>query len=698
MSTLPMPIPPTTEREIHLRDYARLVWNGRFVVLACFLLVVAGTAAYSFLKTPIYRAMAVVEVQPQARRLGPGQDVSGLGVASYGWFAEERYQYTQIEVIRSRAVAETAFEALGLRRDPLFAAAVDPVAAFAGSVKVQARRDTGLIEITVEGPNPAEAARWANAVADAYVQRNIDRARTNADSAVEALRALTKKLTGEVQAAEDSRLDALERTQIYNPENQQLIVKQKLEKLNGELVQMRIKVVNLRALLDKVEEIRETGADPTTLPELASDPVLVELNRQRVDLEKQLDGAKITFRPGAPQYQEVSTKLDRVKLRMRDQIANDLAKIQTEYSIAQKSQADYEREIRETEQGAYRLSVVTSKYDVEKTDAETKRQVFSVITKTLNDIAVTAQLLSNNVSVLDHAIPPRNPIRPRKILNVIIGAMAGLSLGIGAAFFLDYLDNTLRTAEDVERYLGLGVLSVIPRFTGDERGARVVKEAYQTLRTSLIFSSANREKKVVLVCSTSPQEGKSSTAASLARALSGAGERVLVIDCDLRRPTQHLHLKVPRDEGLTNYLVAPRGQADWRNFVKSIGTENLHAITSGPVPPNPPELLGSDRFAALLQEVREHYQWIILDSPPVLSISDAVFLGSLADLVMLVVRYNRTERALIRRALGQFRGVGATVAGVVLNDVDLGRAGDKAYYSGYYEPATEEAAGKKATA
>jgi succinoglycan biosynthesis transport protein ExoP len=267
-------------------------------------------------------------------------------------------------------------------------------------------------------------------------------------------------------------------------------------------------------------------------------------------------------------------------------------------------------------------------------------------------------------------------------VNLMVGAMIGMLLGLGAVFFVEYLDNTFRTPEEMERALGLTTLASVPRHLGTDRGERAVREAYQTLRTSLIFSSKGRQRKVVLVTSTAPQEGKSSTVASLGRALAGAGERVLIVDCDLRRPTQHVHLAVERDRGLTNYLVAPAREG-WSPFVKTVGPVNLHVLTCGPIPPNPPELLGSDRFAAMLHEVREAYDWILLDSPPCASLSDAVLLSSMADMVVVVVRHNATDRAQVVRSVSRLRNVNAALVGVILNNVDSRKSKDD-YYSGYY--------------
>ncbi|MBZ5639272.1 MAG: polysaccharide biosynthesis tyrosine autokinase [Acidobacteriia bacterium] len=677
---------PVGIREVHLRDYWKIVWQGRWTVLAAFALVVAVAAGWSFLRTPIYRAIAVVEVQPQARRVGPGQDVSGLGVSSYGWFAEERYQNTQIEIIKSRVVGEHAFAALGLKNDPDFKDLKDPIGAFIGRMKVDPRRETGLIEISIEGPDREEIARWANAIADAYVDRNLERARENTRSAVDAIKKLMEPLKADLSKAEQERFKVLEDTAIYSPENQKEIVKNKLSKLSEALSVVEVKLGNLRSVLSKIQEIQQNDGSPIGLPDLAQDSEIQDLNRQKVQLERDLESAKVTYRPGHPVYQEKVSQLQKVQARLRERVSLLLGKYQTEYDLAASNEVYLKDEIRKAEEASYRFGVATSKYDVVNTDAQTRKQIYDSINKTLNEVAVGADLLANNVSVLDHAIPPLSPVKPQKRLNLALGGMMGLFLGLALVFFLDYLDNTFRSPEDVERFLHLSTLAVVPKFTEDDAFAsNAVKEAYQTLRTGLIFLSRNRERRVVLITSSGPREGKSSTVANLARALASAGDRVVVVDCDLRRPTQHVHLKLERDNGLSNYLAAAKGMDDWRPYVKTVGPSSLHAITCGPIPPNPPELLGSERFAALLRDLRESYDWILLDSPPAMSLADAVLLSSISDLVVLVIQHSEADRDLVSRSVAQFRKVGANLAGVILNNVDIDRAYKKDYYyAGYY--------------
>jgi len=215
---------------------------------------------------------------------------------------------------------------------------------------------------------------------------------------------------------------------------------------------------------------------------------------------------------------------------------------------------------------------------------------------------------------------------------------------------------------------------------------RGVREAFQTLRTGLIFTSQNRERRVVLLTSTVPQEGKSSTAALAAATIAGAGESVIVVDADLRKPTQHLHHDLSREPGLTNCLAEPPGGADWRHFVRRSAKTNSDVLTAGVIPPNPTDLLGSERFRELIADLRNSYDWVLIDSPPSLSLADSAVLATRADVVVLVVRHRRTDRDLVVRNVRQLRKIGATVAGAVLNGVDLRRGGQaaEAYASYYY--------------
>ena len=684
----PESAPGATVREAHLRDYWKIVWQGRWTILAVFAVSVGATAVWTFMQIPTYRATATVEVQPQARRVLAGGDVSGLGAAGYGWFAEEKYHNTQVEIIKSRDVSRRVVHNLGLESHPMFAEHPDPIEALRSMIQVDPRRDTGLLEISFSGPDSEEIAQWANAVAQAYVDRNIEKARANVENAMDAIKEQMVSLRGDLIEAEDNRIEALQdedvEGRILNSKTQEQFVHERLQTFNMQLTAARIELNSLDDSLHQIRRHQEQGRDLRTLPEFAGNVSLQELQDTQNSLERKLQSTKIQLGPAHPDYEEQEAELETVRGNIETKISLIVAELEAKLAMARTKEQYLNEQILAAEGFSVRLAKATSRYDIVKTDFETTKQIFDLIKTTMKEIQLSYELMNNNITVLDEAMPPLFPIAPRRRVNLAIGAMFGMFLGLGAVFFLDYLDNTIRTPEDVERFLGLTVIGVVPKMQKEEM-THAIKEAYQSLRTSIIFSSKNRQRKVALITSTSPREGKSSTVKQLGLALAAAGDRVIILDCDLRRPTQHAHHALEREPGLTNYLAAPAEDHDWSAYLKSVRPANLHIMTSGPLPPSPPELLGNERFKAMLQGMRESYDWVLVDSPPAATLADATLLASMADMVVLVVQHNATDRDHVVKTVQQLRSVNPNFAGVVLNNVDLDRAYPKDYYyAGYY--------------
>jgi capsular exopolysaccharide synthesis family protein len=328
--------------------------------------------------------------------------------------------------------------------------------------------------------------------------------------------------------------------------------------------------------------------------------------------------------------------------------------------------------------------VASTDYKILRSEIEEDRRIYDLILSRIKEIDLNKDTLSNNLRVLDEAVVPEAPVRPRKVMNLIAGCLLGLMLGAGTVIFLDYLDNTIKSPEDVEQYLDLHILAVVPRHRKENSPA--VKEAFQTLRTSLLFSSKARSLKTLLVTSAGPGEGKSSIAVSMARSLASAGDRVVLLDADLRRPTVHAKAGVERSGGLTNYLLSTEGDLSWSRYLKDVpDAPRLKVMTCGPIPPNPPELFSTEKFRDLLQQLAARFDWVLLDSPPLASMSDSLVLGSLVDMVALVIKHNENDRDLIKRSVTGLLQVHANIIGAVLNSVDLSKnSGKDYYYGGYY--------------
>jgi capsular exopolysaccharide synthesis family protein len=659
----------------------KLIWRGRWTVLAFLLAAVTLSVVLTLLKTPVYKATATVEIQPVARRLMRGEDMSGLGAQGYGWSAEERYFNTQLEIVSSRAVARQVVDRLHLDQDPRFAGGDDPVAALASRVQVRPRKNTGIIEVSLNGTDPEAITDWVNTLAHVYVERNVAEATKEVERVIGQIREQMEVLRDDVEAKREESLAAAEEEGIFVPEGQQNLLEAELRQLIEEHNKARLEVSNLESIKSTLDGLLEGRGDPMLIEEVARDATVQNLMRTKAELENNLATLRLTRKPGHPEYREAESQLESAREQLAGHYSTILERVRSRYQTAVAQERYLARELGQKRKDAADLGRRAGSYEVARGETEARQRIYDLAVQRLEEIDLSANVLSNNLRVVDEAIVPASPISPRKTLNLAAGIILGLFLGLGAVFLLDYLDNTVKSAEDIEHDLDLNLLAVVPRRRS--RDGRAVKEALQTLRTSVLFSSKGRTQRVLLTTSAGPREGKSSTIADLAMTLAATGESVVLIDCDLRRPTIHTHFDLVRDHGLSNYLVAREG-TDWREFVNETATPGLSVMTCGPIPPNPADLFNSKRFRDLLAALKESYDWVLVDSPPVLSLADTVILASLVDMVALVVKHNENDKEMIRRCLKQIRDVNPNVIGAVLNSVDLQKDGSGYYYAGYY--------------
>jgi len=676
-------------REVHLLDYWKVIQQRRYTVLAIVVLVVAVAVLKVALATPTYESFATVEIKPEARTILPGQE-QWVGAEGRSWIAEEMYFNTQLQVLQSRDLAAKVFHGLHLGNHPMFAEAADPVGAFAGLISVKPIVNTRLVRLGVIGPEPKEITEWANVVAQTFVRRNVDQAAASFHEIMDEIQRGMVESRASLGRMDTERFQNAADLELYIPESQQEILRKNLETYNRELADLRVTIGTVGAELDSLIRIRSDGGDIMALQRISQDAIIQDLNSEKLGVERDLERMASEKRPRHPEHLARRTELDQLELKIAERMINLEEELREDFRLARAQEKNLEATIRRTEEEAYRVQEATAAYKNLKTDAESKRKVYDIVAETMERLTIGAQLvyMNNNVSVLDQAQEPRHPVRPRKRLTIAFGVFMGLLMGVGAALFLDYLDNTIHTPDDIEQFLGLSVLAIIPKYRNpEEHGAR---EAFQSLRTSILFSSGNREKRVLLFSSAGPQEGKSGTVEHVAKALVSAGDSVVVVDCDLRRPTQHRHLGVSREPGVTNYLLDGK-DGEFEPFLQKTSTPNLSVLACGPVPPNPPELVGSAKFKSLLGHLKSRFDWVIVDSPPVASLADSVVLASLCDMMIMVIKHNENDRDLIRRCVKRLRDIDADMIGAVLNAVDVqGSYYNKYYYANYYAADTDK--------
>jgi capsular exopolysaccharide synthesis family protein len=680
-------------RGFSMHDYLRILVKRRVTVLAVFLVVLALAALKSFTATPIYQATVQILIERQPPRMLDTQTQP-----SYEFYGEEFYQ-TQYKLLESRALAKKAADKLNLRNRPPYSqmfvqlpANVDQstkqrleeslVDAVLGGLHVEPIPSSSLVNVSFSGPDPKFAAEVANTLGQAFIEQSLD---LRFAASQEAAQWLEKKLAEARKKMEESeaRLNRYKRDHnIVALEDKESITAQKLEQLNKELVSAQTKRMEAEARFREVEAGRP-------IADLMNNPLIQTLKAAEAKLITEYSELSKKFGVEHPRMIQIKQELAATQSKINTEMAVVKQTIKNEYSMAKSQEASLKKALEDQKNVTQDQSDVGIQYRVLLRDVETNRALYENMLKSLKATTATENVPATNIRIVYRALIPEAPIYPRKSRTLMLAAGLGLFLGVGLALVLESLDTTIKTPEDVESFLEIPSLAMIPHIETSanpgESPELVVfyghqpmsSEAYRVLRTSILFSSPGQAPRSLLITSTLPMEGKTLTTANLATAMSKAEGDLLLIDADMRRPTLHQLFNVPREPGLSNFLV---GETDELPMVATF-VPHLFLMPAGAIPPNPSELLGSGRMQELLNRSRERFVRIVLDSPPLVSVTDAAILSTLAEAVLLVIKAEHVPRKAARDAVNHLLELHAHLLGVVLNDVPLQR--DSYYYRHY---------------
>jgi capsular exopolysaccharide synthesis family protein len=728
--------------EVNLLEYGALLMRRRWAIYLALISSVLVALVGSFLVAPRYRATVTLQIQRQGPNIFTHRD---LAQVDYSWNAYTDFYETQYKVIASLPVARVAAERLGLASHPLLAepsdgpsllsrlAALIPRRAAAparppdaldlaartvlGGLEVEPVQDSQLVGVSWVSTDPELAAQVANAVAEGYIEFNVSSVYSTTDQARAFLVDQIAALRDEIEAI-GARLQAYaEAKQIYAIEGASDITLKALEDIAARRTAARTELARAEAAHHAVADLPAEA-----LPEVLVSDLIAHLREEYARLEAEFSEKSRRFRDDWPGMQTLQSRLARAEERLRletEKIAAQVkATAETAYLKARNELHNVERLLAEQEEAARRLRRHGVEYASLQSEVREKRETLDALIARQNEVALSAKLrdldsASTNIRIIERAVPPAAPFRPATGRNLVFGLLFGLILGVGLAVLLDHADNTLLSPDQVDQHLGLPTLAVIPRHgapstaIGRARrralesaesldllphrdGRSRAAEAYRELRTSLLLSHAGEPPRRILITSALPQEGKSTTALNLAVVLAQLGGRVLLVDADLRKPRLHLALDVDNRRGISTYLSGL--EDDPLRLVRTTRVEGLGLISSGPIPPNPSELLNSPRFTELGRVLVSHgYDHIVLDSPPVLSVSDSVIIASTVDVSILVVRAGRSPRPTVSQAADKLRQAGRGPSGVVLNDLEPERLGPSRYGYYYGEPQPTEA-------
>jgi succinoglycan biosynthesis transport protein ExoP len=693
---------------------------------------------YTANQRKLYESVATVQLDPQALApLGHTADAES-GVGSY--WSNLEYFATQHQVITSRHVAELVVKKLGLNLDGGFLsneegskpaarqlAPEDAAEVLRARLKVEPIEDSRLARVKYTDADPARAQRILAAVVDTYVEQNLDGTLDATNKTVEWLDTQLTRLKSDLESQEMDLHDFKIKYNLLSVsyDDQSNMVRAEIQQLNTDLTSLKGRKEAVAARMAMLKGI--DPQDPSEIPtsELISNGNLSELRGGYLAAKRDAAVLRASGKgENHPSVLAANAAVEATRKALLQELQNLKAGALLEVGVVNRQLSGLTDLYEAARHEALELNLKELEYSRLQRSKENTEKLFGLVLERSTESGLSKMMPFNNVRVLDRPLKPKAPVFPKTSTNLALGFALGILLGLGGAVGRDMLDRTVRDTEDAERELGLPLLGSLPDMTrengattlgyygrrrdrkkptppdGDEASVApellvhthpksVVAEAARAIRTNLMFMSPDNPYRCLLVTSAGPAEGKTTVAASIAIAIAQTGQRVCLVDCDLRKPRVHTLFKQRNDQGVTTALLDP---TQLSSLVTETEISNLWVLRAGPTPPNPADLMHSDAFGRLLQELRAQFDRVVIDSPPVGLVTDGVILSTRVDATVLVVRALTTRRDAGKRAVRSLRDVGATCAGFVLNAV---ASQERYYYSGYYAPygAPTESAG-----
>lgn len=681
-------------------DFARY-WQillKHWLLLVAGLIVALGLGIANILLTqPTYRAAVTIQIDKETQRV-MRSDALDMRAERIG---SEEFFTTQYGLLTSRSLAEQTINSLNLQRDPVMLAALnlsapkageDPASRrraitgrFQGALSVTPVRGSRLVNVAFDSASPAVSARIANAVAENFIASNLMR---RLDATADARKFLEEQLAKEKQKLEasDRQLAAYAtQQQIINipgpadksgssSANQSLMASSLMAE-TASLTQARADRVRAEARWR--EAMASSGAD---LPEVLQSDTIRALKEAISKLEGEYQEKAKTFRPEYPEMQQLRRRITDAQDQIAAETRNIRNSLKISYEVALNQERQFEGNVNRLKSGVLDLRGRSIKYDILQREVDTSRELYDSLLQNYKEVGVAGNLVANNISVIDWAEPPASPSKPEPLKIMLIAAVAGLIMGIGLVFLVEALDDAIHAPEEVERKLGLPLLGVIPKLEkgqvpmtmlADARSS--FAEAYFSLRTALQFSTSDGVPSSLLITSSRPSEGKSTSAVAVAQNFARMGLKVLLVDSDLRNPSLHRVLSADNSAGFSNYLT---GHGRISSVTQASTTPLLDFIPCGPLPPSPAELLAGPRLRQMLHDAREHYDMVVIDGPPVMGLADAPLLSSLVGGTLLVIESATTGRRMAKLSIHRLSVGNARVIGVLLSKFDA----RKSYY------------------
>jgi succinoglycan biosynthesis transport protein ExoP len=719
--------PYQEEKEVHLRDYWKVIVKRRWIIIALFLIVLVATAVGTFTMKPVYRGTLSLQINKENPQVVDFKEIFSVNM----W--DQDYYQTQYKILESRSLAKRVLQTLKLSEHPEFQSGPETpfqkwksnilkpiwglltfskkkvasekdsseskketalINQFLGKLKIEPVRNSRLVKVHFDSNSPELCAQVPNTLATNYIQQSVESRFIATEQIKEWLSKQLEGLKAKVERADEALQAFGSKHDIISFEDKENITLQRLNELNDTLTKTEADRMAKEALYKQTKD-----KNFEALPSILENKLIMDLKQAYIQLETQSTKLSETFKPEYPEMVRLKSQMQSIQRRMDLEISKIIAGIKNDYELSLRKEALLRHAFEQQKAKVMEMKDQSIQYNILKREADTNRELYKGLLQRMKEAGVSAGLTVSNIQIVDQAEVPAGPYKPNKGLNLLLAAVIGFFLGVGLAFFFEYLDNTVKTPEDVEQMIRLPSFGMVPEISYEKRRRleketthpvelvthrhpkSILSEAYRNIRTSILLSFSEKPPKRIVITSPNPVEGKTTTAINTAIALSQTGAQVVIIDTDMRRPRIHHIFNGEDGAGLSNFLS---GNADLSSIVKKTEVPNLYYIPSGPIPPNPSELLGSNLFKSMMESLGKKFDHILLDSPPVLGFADSLILSTTVDGVVLVVLGGKTPKETLQRAKEVLYQVNAKILGVVINRVDVQRGNYGYYYYRYH--------------
>jgi len=675
---------------------------------------------------PLYKSTVTIKIEKENPNILAFKDIVNLERM------EDDYYQTQYKMLKSRNLAKRVIRSLSLNTNPEFVPDLQKkgskadnrllkqdkpleddgissglIDSFINKIDVSPLQKSRLVNVSFTSYDPQLSAKVANAIGESFIGLNIE---SKFEATYQARIWLEKQLEimkAKVEQAEEKVNEYAAKMGIIflqkdtsgegKGTDSENIITKKLSELSTELTTATSERIGKEAIYREI-----SSGDPESGSVVMSNPIIISLKKDYAALDSEYNEQLKIYKPDYPKMVRLKEHINQIKNKIDLETQRVILSVKKDYGIAVKRENNLKAAFEAQKREALDLNQSAIQYQILKREADTNKELYNGLLQRLKETGVSASLTASNIQVLDRAEVPKAPFKPRKTMNIMLSIIVGLLGGIGLAFFTEYLDNTIKTPEDIEKKVYLPPLGLVPQYTNTGNngalqkveyiahsdGRSPISEAYRSIRTFLLLSTGGKPPRVMAVTSPARDEGKTTTVINTAISLTKSDVKVLIIDADMRKPRLHHIFDLDNTVGLSAFLSGNVEFGD--GLIKESDIQNLDIITSGPIPPNPAELLSSYRLTDLIHSLYPLYNFIIIDTPPVMGISDPLIVGSQADGVIMVVKSGKTPKEAAQEARRMLEGVNAKILGVVLNSVSQSNMRYSYYYNYYRYYYTDE--------